>query len=762
MRMTGHEVFRWLGWVLCAGLVLAAGPVSAQVQRNFINLGFEAPNLATAGCRVYIAASQVPGWETTHTSHVTENSGDCVVPSGFDQTAPILEIWHTPRSSTSGGTVNARGGVQLAELNAAAASRIYQNVCLINGESVRWRFSHRGRAPGTASSTSFDRMEMKVGATNTVVRVGTTNNGTFETPVVSQGSAQTPVRAPGNTTWVDYSGQFQYAGTTGSTNIGFEAVGGTTEGNLLDEIQIAVAPFVEFITSSSSTPEASSSNLPTFRVNGTVYSAFNVTVRIAGGTAVLGTDFVMAPGTVVDANGDFTITVPAGNYDGTAATNSLFQLPVVITNDTVAEGNETIIFQLRPSANVSATDYLLVSSSQCGAPGLTTWTYTIVDDDADLVVTKNADEPVAVVAQGNDVFEIVYTIGVNNPTAVAATYSLIDAPGFASNVSILQAGFTRNGAASVALAGVGPWTLQAAPGSTLAAGGTDTYRITVRFRVQRGGMMANNACASPLAPGAGLYNRAVATLHGQADRDFQSEVCRSTPVPVWVELIKRLQGRANAADQVQVRLYSRGIQHSTATTTGTALPAVASTGVVILPAGYTMQFTETVKANGTGADQPLSNYLPSLQCVNNTQGSTTPLPSGTGSPNGNTQAWNEFTPTAGDDLTCTITNAPGSVDLSITKTTPASTVTSGSTVIYSIVASNNGTATAFNARVTDPPLPGLSCTNVTCAASGTATCPSAVDVAGLQGAGLIIPVLPTGQNVTFTLTCSVAATGTGP
>lgn len=762
MRMTGHEVFRWLGLVLCAGMVLTAGPVSAQVQRNFINLGFEDPNLATAGCRVYIAASQVPGWETTHTAHVTENSGGCAVPSGFDQTAPILEIWRTPRSSTSGGTVNARGGVQLAELNAAAASRIYQNVCLINGENVRWRFSHRGRAPGSASSTSFDRMEMKVGATSTVVRVGTTNNGTFETPVVSQGSVQTPVRAPNNTTWVDYGGQFQYAGTTGSTNIGFEAVGGTTEGNLLDEIQIAVAPFVEFITSSSSTPEASSSNRPTFRVNGTVYSAFNVTVRIAGGTAVLGTDFVMAPGTVVDANGDFTIAVPAGNYDGTAATNSLFQLPVVITNDAIAEGNETIIFQLRPSANVSAPDYLLVSSSQCGAPGLTTWTYTIVDDDADLVVTKNADEPVAVVAEGNDVFEIVYTIGVNNPTAVAATYSLIDAPGFASNVSILQAGYTRNGDASVPLTGVGPWTLQAAPGSALAAGGTDTYRIIVRFRVQRGSTLANNACASPLAPGAGLYNRAVATLRGQTDRDFQADVCRSTPVPVWVELIKRLQGRANATDQVQARLYSRGIQHSTATTTGTALPDVASTGVVILPAGYTMQFTETVKANGTGADQPLSNYLPSLQCVNNTQGSTTPLPSGTGSPNGNTQAWNEFTPAAGDDLTCTITNALGSVDLSITKTTPASTVTSGNTVIYSIVASNNGAATAFNARVTDPPLPGLSCTNVTCAASGTATCPNTVNVSGLQGAGLIIPVLPTGQNVTFTLTCTVTATGAGP
>ena len=45
------------------------------------------------------------------------------------------------------------------------------DVCLINRERVDWRFSHRGRG----SATTHDQMEMKVGATATVVRVGITD-----------------------------------------------------------------------------------------------------------------------------------------------------------------------------------------------------------------------------------------------------------------------------------------------------------------------------------------------------------------------------------------------------------------------------------------------------------------------------------------------------------------------------------------------------------------------------------------------------------
>ena len=125
------------------------------------------------------------------------------------------------------------------------------------------------------------------------------------------------------------------------------------------------------------------------------------------------------------------------------------------------------------------------------------------------------------------------------------------------------------------------------------------------------------------------------------------------------------------------------------------------------------------------------------------------------------------------DITCTYTNTRSLVaDLSITKTSTTSPVTSGGTITYSIVVTNNGPSAADNAVVSEDwtTEPGLDCSatavppgTATCAASGTAgtQCPAAGSVtpAALQ-AGLAIPALPNGGVVTFTLTCAVTATGT--
>ena len=41
--------------------LLLPAAAQAQVKRNFVNLGFEQPNLQTPGCRVYIADDQTVG-----------------------------------------------------------------------------------------------------------------------------------------------------------------------------------------------------------------------------------------------------------------------------------------------------------------------------------------------------------------------------------------------------------------------------------------------------------------------------------------------------------------------------------------------------------------------------------------------------------------------------------------------------------------------------------------------------------------------------
>ena len=753
--------------------VLAGLPMLslAQVQRSFHNLGFEQPDLVTNGCRVYINSAQVPGWQTTHPDNTTENSGGCVVAGGLGTSpGPILELWQTPRNNSSGGTVNAPEGNQIAELNAAAASRIYQNVCLVNGERVNWRFSHRGRG----SDTVRDVAEMKVGASGTVIRVGTTNNGAFDAPIVSQGTANAPVNIAGNTSWVRYTGGFTYAGTTGVTNLGFEAIsaqGGASNGNLLDDIQIALAPFVEFTQPSSSTPESASNNRPTLRVNGTVLAAFTVTVNITGGTATRPADYT-TPGNLATV----TVNVPAGNYDGTSATGSLFPLPVTVVNDAVSEPNETITFQIAPASGPTPA-YQLFSSATCGGPAQTVWVYTIVDDDARLVVTKDAAAPVSV-AGSLSLFDVVYTIVVNNPSGTGAPYTLNDTPGLDPNVGIVSASSVRTnsgggsggGAASLTLPGSGPWSLTSS-NRTVNAGATDTYTLTLRIQINQGGPASNDTCATPSVGGSGLHNSVTATLQATGNPTFTDDACRNTPTPVWATLRKQLQGRNTAADQFQVRLFSSGIQSASATTSGSATPATASTGQQVLAAGATLQFEEALKANGSGADQVPAGYTTLLTCSNATAGSTTTLPGGSGTALGNRQQWAEFTPAAGDVLDCVITNTPDGANLSITKTnTPGingdvdqagDSVTKGTTTTYTLVVRNGGPAAANGAVVRDTPAAGLTCGTATCAAAGASQCPAATGAAlasALQsGAGVAIPLLSSGaaNTVTFTLACQV-------
>ena len=99
-------------------------------------------------------------------------------------------------------------------------------------------------------------------------------------------------------------------------------------------------------------------------------------------------------------------------------------------------------------------------------------------------------------------------------------------------------------------------------------------------------------------------------------------------------------------------------------------------------------------------------------------------------------------------------------DLSISKTNASSTVDSGATTVYTVTVTNDGPKPANNAVVRDPALPGLACvTNPTCAVTGGAACPVSLDITSLQGAGLVIPSLPSGGVVTLSLTCTVTATG---
>ena len=102
---------------------------------------------------------------------------------------------------------------------------------------------------------------------------------------------------------------------------------------------------------------------------------------------------------------------------------------------------------------------------------------------------------------------------------------------------------------------------------------------------------------------------------------------------------------------------------------------------------------------------------------------------------------------------------PVSTHLSVSKTNSGSSVVSGSTTVYGITVNNNGPNAADGTVLTDPAASGMSCTSLTCSASGGASCPVSVTVAALQGAGLSLPAFPASSSVLFLLTCDITATG---
>ncbi|MDZ8221871.1 hypothetical protein [Nostoc sp. ChiVER01] len=369
--------FNIFSWGLL-GATLVLQPTSAQaqyIQRSFLNPSFESPVFGSAGqqCYVQVSPSLIPGWETTHGS-VKAGTGNC---TGYTSpgTVPLIEIWTSGFSGASTATTPTSAGNQFAELNAEQSSELYQNLCLIQNETITFSLLHRGRS----SATVADVANFLIGANTVFGRFSTTSNGTVTAQPVAQNGATIPTVTNNNAGngWVRYTGTVPYTGTSGNQPVGFAAVstagGNNTVGNFLDEVQFAGKPVVEFTTSSGGAAESETtptSNPPKLRIVGLVPTGgISVPISVSG-TAVLGTDYDTTSHTST-----FNITIPANNYDGSDAT-SVFTIPFTVINNNVPQGVRTIVFTIQTS-----TSFFASSTTTCGASPINASSYTIYDDD---------------------------------------------------------------------------------------------------------------------------------------------------------------------------------------------------------------------------------------------------------------------------------------------------------------------------------------------------------------------------------------------
>lgn len=215
----------------------AADTNKVKIQRSFVNLSFNEPNLGTMPHKQY-SETEVKGWLTTHklTKLIEIWRGGGAAPSNQPATGTkYLTKWETANGKASSSTAN-----QYAELNAEDASALYQPVCLFKDEEFSWNFRHAARNSTNEQATFY------IGKVNGTNRVSFTQNQTIGTsqPVNSlfEWREANPTGAKAKVTVDSGIYEFIFAATqSGSSN---------TLGNFLDDISLKLKPAVEFSAAS--------------------------------------------------------------------------------------------------------------------------------------------------------------------------------------------------------------------------------------------------------------------------------------------------------------------------------------------------------------------------------------------------------------------------------------------------------------------------------------------------------------------------------
>ena len=310
-----------------AALLFGAAP--AHAQRVIVNPSFESNDPQGPGAANYEIYSNgsVAGWDSA--------SGE-------------IELWDTNFQG-----VPAYDGAVFAEMNANVPGAFYQNICMVNGETIGWTFAHRARSGGPATQTA--RFQIA------------NSGGTLIQNLAAQSSTV-------NNVWNVNTGSATYTGASGVQRVQFITTDAGSYGNFLDDIRISLDPFVEMsIASASGVESIVSANIPALRVSGTLFAPRTVNVSITGGTATRGTDYTTPNGAA-----SFTVTVPAGTYS-----NSTVPLGITVIDDTATEASETIQIALN-----AGTGYTVSSTASCGGTPITASTYTITDNDSPVVLAK--------------------------------------------------------------------------------------------------------------------------------------------------------------------------------------------------------------------------------------------------------------------------------------------------------------------------------------------------------------------------------------
>ncbi len=448
--------------------------------------------------------------------------------------------------------------------------------------------------------------------------------------------------------------------------------------------------------------------------------------------AGLGTlSFVSAAG----SSGATTLTSASVNggttFTGTVTVPINQSLTIVLRAVAAANGAPVNAATVNASANASDTDL----SNNTGSASV------VIGPSADLASTKVASTPSLVVGQ-TTTFTLTFTNGGPSPVTGARI------------TDTLPTGLGTLTFVSATVASGSTLTSRTVAGSTF--NGTATLPVgstlTVVLRAVAGaiGAVANTATIAPPAGTTDVNannntSSAVVNIGPQADLSISKS---ATPTIISVD----------QTTTFTVTVRNLGPNTATGATFNDTLPSglagVTITGVTTGGVGATVTARTSVsaQANATMTLPPFTSISFTLRAIaggvgEQVNGVSVAVPSGV------------IDPVPGNNTASATVTIPVSTNLSVSKTNTVSSVVSGSATVYGITVSNNGPNAADGTVLTDPSSTDLACSDLSCVATGGASCPASPTISALQGSGLLLPTFPASSTVRILLTCNVTATG---
>ncbi|MGB5026756.1 MAG: hypothetical protein WBO44_15485, partial [Saprospiraceae bacterium] len=319
-------------------------------------------------------------------------------------------------------------------------------------------------------------------------------------------------------------------------------------------------------------------------LGGNMYNVtYNMTVQNQGG--INGQyDLTDAPG----FDNDFTLNSASytSNAPGNPGSTLVGTGPWTLANDQAINAGSTHTYVLTVKVTLDLTAgsggdniYTKCGSSTPGNPNAGEGVYNesrldinndgIADElrevcgDVPYVTTNKSISSIN--SLGGNMYNVSYSITVQNLGGTTGQYDLSDVPGFDDDITINSASYTSNapGNAGAALAGTGPWTL--ANDQSIVVGATHTYtlvvKVTLDLRTTSGGNNSYTKCgtATPGDPtsGEGLYNQSKMDTNNDGTPEETKEVCGDIPYITTVKTVNSITplggNMFNVSYQIQVK-----------------------------------------------------------------------------------------------------------------------------------------------------------------------------------------------------------------